>query len=85
MPKVTKRKVPQESSEGEDFGNDDFSNFNNSSDDEFDSEPETMAEDPWKPIVISGNNKNEYVEVNISLLKKMILFQVHIIIGIEDV
>lgn len=61
MPKVTKRKAPQESSEGEDFGNDDFS----------DSESEIIPEDPWKPIVVEseGATRSDYVKVNISLLK----------------
>ena len=56
MPKVTKQKALQESSEGEDFGNDNFS----------DEESEIIIpEDPWEPIVVNseGTGRSDYVNV----------------------
>ena len=60
MPKVTKQKALQESSEGEDFGNDNFS------DEESDEESEIIIpEDPWEPIVVNseGTGRSDYVKV----------------------
>ena len=64
MPKVTKRKALQESSEGEDFGSDNFSD-----DPSDESEPEIIVpEDPWKPFAVVEETKREFVQVNDSLL-----------------
>ena len=60
MPKVTKQKALQESSEGEDFGNDNFS------DEESDEESEIIIpEDPWEPIIVNskGTGRSDYVKV----------------------
>jgi hypothetical protein len=62
MPKVSKRKALQENSEGEDFGNDDFSDDPS---DGFISEPE---EDPWEPIVAVDGTRGAFEQVNDSLL-----------------
>ena len=64
--KVTKQKALPESSEGEDFGNDSFS------DDESDCESNIIIpEDPWEPIVVDseGTKRSDYVKVSVSLLK----------------
>lgn len=67
MPKATKRK---ESSEGEDFGNNDFSDEPSE-----DSESEIiLPEDTWKPIVVDGTKRDDFVKVNNSLLKLMDFF-----------
>jgi hypothetical protein len=76
MPHIKKRKALPESSEGEDFGNLDDSNF--SSDSESDDAIELVEEDTWQPIVVDqGAKRGEYVKVNDSLLKnkcKIVLF-----------
>lgn len=65
MPHVRKQKALQESSEGEDFGNDDFSD----SDSKSDSESE-IHEVAWEPIVVKkGAQREEYVKVIDPLLK----------------
>lgn len=69
MPNIRKQKAPQEISEGEDFGNDDFSD--DSSQPDFDPEPEIIIpEDSWEPIVIKqGAKRDDYVNVSDFLLK----------------
>ena len=68
MPKASKRKALQESSEGEDFGNQDFSD---SSSDGTDSEPETLLlpEVPYVPIAVVKHTREAFEQVNDSLLK----------------
>ena len=61
MPKVTKRKaLLQESSEGEDFGNDNFSDEESGSESEI-----IIPEDPWEQIVVNseGTGRSDYVKV----------------------
>jgi hypothetical protein len=71
MPKVTKRKTLQESSEAEDFGNDDFTD---SDDNRFSSdEPEIIIpEVPFEPIIVDSEraSRSDYAKVNVSLLNE---------------